>query len=138
MLDLVSIQKGVGFCVAEKMAMDAQAIVEDVKQKLMKTNTKYKEATERHHRVKVFKEEDKVMVFICKERFSMGSHSKLQHEKYGSYIILKKISDDVYIIDYLIVSVFPELLMCQIFIISMMISLCIQSLDMTRGRVFRK
>jgi len=103
-LDLVPIQKGVGFSVAaEKMVVDAQAIVEDVKQKLMKTNTKYKEATERHHHVKVFKEEDKVMVFICKERFSMGSHSKLQHEKYGSYIILKKISDDVYIINYLIV-----------------------------------
>jgi 6-phosphogluconolactonase (cycloisomerase 2 family) len=113
-LDLVPIQKGVGFSVAaEKMVVDAQAIVEDVKQKLMKTNTKYKEATERHHRVKVFKEEDKVIVFICKEdkvivfickeRFLMGSRSKLQHEKYGSYIILKKISDDVYIINYLIV-----------------------------------
>jgi hypothetical protein len=69
------IQKGVGFNVAtKKMTMDAQATVEDVKQKLMKTNTKYKEVVDRNHRDKVFKEGDKVMMFLCKERFPGGSY----------------------------------------------------------------
>lgn len=50
MLDLMSVQKGVGFSIViEKIAMYAQATIEDMKQKLMKTNTEYKEATDRHH-----------------------------------------------------------------------------------------
>jgi hypothetical protein len=40
-LDLVSVQKDVGFSVAAKnMVVDAQITMEDVMQKLMKINTK--------------------------------------------------------------------------------------------------
>lgn len=73
LLDLMPIQKGVGFNVAtKKMTMDAQATVEDVKQKLMKTNTKYKEVVDIHCVAKVFKEGNKVMVLFHNKRFSGG------------------------------------------------------------------
>ena len=52
--------------------MDAQATVEDVKQKLMKTNTKYKEVVDIHCVAKVFKEGNKVMVLFHNKRFSGG------------------------------------------------------------------
>jgi len=46
----VLVQKGVGFSVVvEKMAMDMQATMEEVKHKLMKTNIKYKKVVDRHH-----------------------------------------------------------------------------------------
>lgn len=94
------IQKGVGFNVAmKKMTMDAQATVEDVKQKWMKTNTKYKEVVDIHCVAKVFKEGNKVMVLFHNKRFLVGSYSKLQQKKYGLYIVLTKISDNVYVID---------------------------------------
>jgi hypothetical protein len=52
--------------VIEEMAMDTHAITEDVKQNLMKTNTKFKKASNRHNYAKVFKGEDKVMMFLHK------------------------------------------------------------------------
>ena len=74
-LDYVLVYKGVGFSMAaEKIVMDVQATMKDVKQKLMKTNTKYKEVVDRNHRDKVFKEGDKVMMFLCKERIPGRSY----------------------------------------------------------------
>lgn len=49
------------------MTMDAQAIMEDEKQKLMKTDTRYKKTIGIHHLAKVYKKGDKVMMFIRKE-----------------------------------------------------------------------
>jgi hypothetical protein len=51
----------------EKMAMDTRAITEVVEHNLMKTNTKYKEASNRYIYAKVFKGENKVMVFLHKK-----------------------------------------------------------------------
>jgi len=62
--------------VIEEMAMDTHAITEDVKQNLMKTNTKFKKASNRHNYAKVFKGEDKVIMFLHKT-FLMGSYNKL-------------------------------------------------------------
>lgn len=49
------------------MTMDAQAIMEDENQKLMKTDTRYKKTISIHHLAKVYKKGDKVMMFIRKE-----------------------------------------------------------------------
>jgi len=65
----VVVQKGVGFSVVvEKMVIDV-ATVEEVKHKLMKTNTRYKKVVDRHCHTKEFNIEDKVTLFLYKERF---------------------------------------------------------------------
>ena len=53
----------------------------------------------KHHYAKVFKEKDKVIMFIHKEIFLMRSYNKLQQKKYGNYTLPKNISNNTYIIN---------------------------------------
>jgi hypothetical protein len=68
---------------------------------LLCINAKYNEDTNRHRYAKVFKEENRVIMFLCKKRFLMILYSKLWSKKYVLYTIINKINDNVYIINLL-------------------------------------
>ena len=98
-LDLVKLPKVPGLSVATSdLAKQVQEVQADVKNKLEKTNTKYKMEADKHRRFKVFDVGDEVMVFLSKTRMQ-GGHSKLQQRKYGPYKIVRKINDNTYVID---------------------------------------
>ena len=98
-VDLVKLPKAHGFsATAEHMAKEVQAVKEETKARLEKTNAKYKAAADKHRRAKVFQEGDSVMVFLRKDRFPVGTYGKLKPRKYGPFIVLKKINDNAYVV----------------------------------------
>jgi hypothetical protein len=98
-VDLIKLPKAPGVSVAaEKMAEGIMTVKDSVKAKLEATGLKNKAAADKRRRVKVFNVGDDVMVFLRKERFPVGTYSKLQPRKYGPFKVTRKINDNAYVV----------------------------------------
>ena len=97
-VDLVPLSRGKSIA-AKNMAKHVQSVQAEVRHKLEQANAKYKKAADKHRREQLFKEGDMVMVFLRKERFPVGTYSKLKPKKYGPYKIIKKINDNAYVVN---------------------------------------
>lgn len=71
----------------------------EVKTNLQASNNKYKDATDSKRKHNLFRVGDKIIVFLRRERFSVGPYGKLQLRKYDSFEIPYPVNENGYGVD---------------------------------------
>lgn len=85
--------------VVKNIVQNSRKIHEQVQESLKQTNEKYKEEADKSKRFKTFEMGDSVAVHLLKDRQPACSYSKLKARNFGPCEILRKINDNVYVID---------------------------------------
>ena len=75
----------------ENMAETMKELHEEIRLKIEESNAKYKSYADQKRCVKSFKEGEMVMVYLCKERFPVGSYSKLSKRRLSLTKSLRKL-----------------------------------------------
>ena len=81
------------------MAEQILDVQEEVRLKLEKSNAKYKTTADKKRRKKIFCEGDMVMMYLQTEIIPASAYNKFKLKAYGPLKIVKKISDNAYIMD---------------------------------------
>ncbi|PKU67930.1 hypothetical protein MA16_Dca006965 [Dendrobium catenatum] len=80
-------------------ALTDQCQSDEVRMKLITSNSTYKKAADLHRRHVSFEPGDLVLIRLRKDRFPTGANSKLSPCKFGPVPILKRINDNAYVVD---------------------------------------
>jgi len=81
---------------AESRAKEIKKLHEQVRQRIIKQNSRYKTNRDKHRREQIFKVGDLVWIHLRKERFPKQPNAKLSPRADGPFKIVHKINDNAY------------------------------------------
>jgi len=79
---------------AVSFSEDYSKMLAEIRQQLIKSNSRYKAAADVHCKERLFQVGDLVMVCLRREQFPPGTYSKLAKRKLGLVLIVAKINDN--------------------------------------------
>ncbi|PKU81761.1 RNA-directed DNA polymerase [Dendrobium catenatum] len=83
----------------EQRSKEIKKLHQQVREHIVKQNTKYQKQANKHRKLQQFQVGDKVWIKLRKERFPPGSFGKLKPKADGPFRITKRINDNAYEID---------------------------------------